>query len=253
MTYTDFRGIATVIASGPPIKAKTTAAVKVGDLLDRLFALADASVGLLPAMWVALEDGASADVISVAKWAVIRKPSTIAAGGAATAGSHSGTLGDMLWLSTTGGAAAELLDGDGLYQVVGHVLDTEDVYLEPSTAPGDFFERAIKLTAAATLVIADSGRAQVVTGTADVIITLPATAVQGVYTIINGSQKGDKLTSISPNSVDGIAGWNFTNTDDGDATNTKATSQPGDYLTVMSGGLAGGFYVVAGRGVWAGA
>ena len=125
--------------------------------------------------------------------------------------------------------------------------------IEPRAASGDFFEDCEKETSAKTLDINDSGKAFVVTGTSDVVITLPATAAQGVYTVVNGSQDGDKLTSISPNSSYGIVGWDFRNGDDGDATNTKATSKAGDYLTVMSGGLAGGFYVVAGRGVWAGA
>jgi hypothetical protein len=253
MAYTDFRGLATVLFNGPPIRGTTTAAVKVGDLLDRLFALADASAAALPAKWVALEDGASGDLISIAKWAVIRKPTTVGGGGATTVGSHSGTLGDMLWLSTTAGKAVEVIDGDGIYQVVGHVLSTQDVYLEPSFAPGDFFEDAEKETGARTAVLADSGKVLVCTSTSDIVVTLTATAAQGSFTIINGAQKGDHLTSITPVSADGIAGWDFSNSDDGDATNTKATSQPGDYLTVISGGLAGGFYVVAGRGVWAGA
>ena len=69
----------------------------------------------------------------------------------------------------------------------------------------------------------------------------------------NGSQDGDKLTSVNPDSADGISGWGFTNTDDGDATNTKATSKAGDYIIITSGGLAGGMKVASGRGVWAGA
>jgi hypothetical protein len=251
MAYTDFRGLATVLSNGPPIKATTTAAVKTGDLLDKLFALADASAGKLPAYWVALEDGASGDVVSVAKWAVLRKPSTIAAGGGATAGSHSGTLGDMLWLSTTAGAAVEVIDGDGIYQVVGHVLSTQDVFLEPSFAPGDFFEDCEKETAAKTVDINDSGKVIVCTSTTDIVVTMTATAAEGNYTIINGAQAGDHLTSVDPVAGDGVAGWDSGNVDNKDMLNTKATSQPGDYLTLGSGGLAGGLYIFGGRGVWA--
>ena len=156
-------------------------------------------------------------------------------------------------MSTTAGDAVELIDGNGIYQVVGLVLSTEDVLLKPSFAPGDFYEIAEKVTAALTLDINDSGKAIVTTGATDIVITLPATAVEGVYTVINGSQDGDKLTSISPNAVDGISGLDFTNTDDGDATNTKATSKAGDYLVIMASGLAGGVKVLAVRGVWAGA
>jgi hypothetical protein len=253
MAYTSFGGLATILANGPRFQAASTAAVKVGDLINKEFALADASAAGLTAKYVALEDMASGDTGWFSPWAVIRKPSTIAAGGVPSAGSNSGTLGDTLFLSTTAGDAVEVIDGDGIYQVVGQVLSTEDALIEPSTAPGDFFEDCEKETSAKTLDINDSGKVFVVTGTSDVVVTLPATAAQGVYTVVNGSQDGDKLTSISPNSSDGIVGWDFSNSDDGDATNTKATSKSGDYLTVMSGGLAGGFYVIAGRGVWAGA
>lgn len=253
MAYGSFDGLATVLAHGPRFQAASTAALKSGELVDHLFAQADASAGVGAARYVSLEDMDSGDTGWFAEWAVLRKPSTIAAGGDVTAGSHGGTLGDVLFLSTTAGDAVEVIDGDGIYQIVGKVLSTQDVLIKPSTDPGDFFERCEKETSAKTLDINDSGKAHVVTGTTNVVITLPATAAQGVYTVVNGSQDGDKLTSVSPNSSDGIVGWDFTNSDDGDATNTKATSKAGDYITVMSGGLAGGQYVLAGRGVWAGA
>jgi hypothetical protein len=253
MAFGSFDGLASIMRNGPVFEAASTAALKAGELCDHLFAQADASAGGGKAVYVCLRDGDSGDTLPFAEWAVLRKPTTIAAGGVATAGSHGGTLGDVLFLSTTAGDAVELVDGDGMYQIVGKVLSTEDVLLKPSNATGDFFQDIEKETSAKTLDVNDSGKAFVVTGTSDVVITLPATAAQGVYTVINGSQGGDKLTSISPNSSDGIVGWDFSNSDDGDATNTKATSKAGDYLTVMSGGLAGGFYVVAGRGAWAGA
>ena len=253
MAYASFDGLATILVNGPSFKVTTTGAVKRGELLNKEWAQADASAGGGAAVAVALEDGASGDVIEVADWAVLRKPSTVATGGAGTAGDHGGTLGDTLFLSTTAGDAVEVIDGSGIYQIVGQVLSTQDVLLKPSFAPGDFFEIAEKITSALTLDINDSGKAIVATGVVDIIVTLAATAVEGIFTVINGSQDGDKLTSISPNSVDGISGWDFTNTDDGDATNTKATSKAGDYLTIMASGLAGGVKVAAGRGVWAGA
>lgn len=253
MAYTDFRGLGTVLYNDLPYRVTTTAAVKVGDLLDKEHALADASAGGLPAVSVALENGASGDVVTVAKWAVIRKPTTVGTGGATTIGSHSGTLGDTLWLSTTAGAAVELIDGDGIYQIVGQVISTQDVRFQPSFALGDFYEVCEKETSSKTLDLNDSGKVFVCTSTSDIVVTIPATATQGVLTIINGGQDGDHLTSLSPQSGDGIAGWDFSNSDDGDATNTKATSKAGDYLTIASGGLAGGWYVVSGRGVWAGA
>tara|TARA_Y100000296_G_C5172146_1_gene257894 strand:- start:974 stop:1735 length:762 start_codon:yes stop_codon:yes gene_type:complete len=253
MAYTSFGGLAVILQRGPAFRAASTEALKVGDLVSKEFALADASAGGGSAYFVSLEDVDSGSSGLYAEWAVIRKPSTIAAGGVVTAGSHGGTLGDTLFLSTDAGDAVEVIDGDGIYQIVGQVLSTEDVMLRPSHAPGDFFQDCEKETTTKTLDINDSGKAFVATSTSDVVITIPATVAQGVYTIINGAQDGDHLTSVSPNANDGVVGWDFTNTDDGDATNTKATSKAGDFLVIQSGGLAGGFMVVTGRGVWAGA
>ena len=253
MAYTDFRGLAVIMQRGPAFRAAATAALKVGDLVSREFAKADASAGGGSAHYVCLENVASGSSGLFAEWAVIRKPTTVGAGGATTEGDHSGTLGDTLWLSTTAGAAAEVIAGDGIYQVVVLLLSTQDVLLKPSHAAGDFFQDCEKEGATRTAALADSGKVLVCCTTTDSVVTIPATATQGIYTIINGAQDGDHLTSVSPNSSDGISGWDFSNSDDGDATNTKATSKAGDYLTIQSGGLAGGFMVVTGRGVWAGA
>jgi len=250
---TSFKGLATIIQRGPAFRAAATADLEVGELVNKEFGLADASAAGSSAHYVALETVASGGQGLFAEWAVIRKPDTIAAGGAPSAGSHSGTLGDTLFLSTTAGSYVEVIDGDGIYQIVGLVLSTQDLLLKPSHAQGDYYEVCEKEAGAKTLDLNDSGKAFVCTGTSDIVITLAPTAVEGVFTIINGSQDGDKLTSVSPNSSDGISGWDFTNTDDGDATNTKATSKAGDYITIMASGLAGGVKVIGGRGIWAGA
>jgi len=253
MAIASFKGLAVIMQRGPAFRAAATAAVEVGELVSQRFALADASAAGKSAHYVALETVASGSSGLFAEWAVIRKPSTIAAGGVASAGSHGGTLGDTLWLSTTGGSYVEVIDGDGIYQVVGQVLSTEDVLLKPSHVSGDFFEVCEKETSTKTLDLNDSGKAFVVTGSSDLVITLAATAVHGTYTVINGSQDGEKLTSVSPNSSDGIAGLDFSNGDNGDATNTKATSKAGDYITIGVTGLTGGSMVHSVRGIWAGA
>jgi len=253
MAYASFEGLATVIQRGPAFRAAATAVLKVGDLVDTLFALADASAGGGSAHYVCLEDVASGDSGLFAEWGVLRKPTTVGAGGGATVGSHGGTLGDTLWLSTTAGNAVDVIDGDGIYQVVGRVLSTEDVLIKPSHAVGDFFESCEKVTSAETIQLVDSGIAMVLTGTSDIIETLPATAVHGRWIVVNGSQAGDKLTSVSPVSGDGIAGFGFTNTDAGDATNTKSTSKAGDYIIIEGSGLTGGVVAKELRGVWAGA
>ena len=253
MPYASFGGLATVLQRGPAFRAASTGALKVGDLVSKEFALADASAGGGSAYFVSLETVASGSSGLYSEWAVIRKPSTVAVGGVATAGDHGGTLGDTLWLSTTAGDAVEVIDGDGIYQIVGQVLSTEDVMLRPSHSPGDFFQIAEAESSAKTLDLNDSGKVFVVTSTSDVVLTLPVTATQGTYTIINGAQDGDHLTSLSPNSNDDISGWDFTNSDNGNVANTKATSKAGDYMVVQSGGRADGFEVIVGRGVWTGA
>ena len=251
MAYTDFRGLAVIMQRGPAFRAAATAALKVGELVSREFAQADASAAGGSAHYVCLETVASGSSGLFAEWAVIRKPTTVGAGGATTEGDHSGTLGDTLWLSTDAGKAVEVIDGDGIYQVVGLLLSTQDVLLKPSHAPGDYFEDCEKEGAAQTLDINDSGKVFVCCTTTDSVITLPATAAQGVYTIINGAQDGDHLTSVDPVSADDISGWDSGGTDDKGMLNTKATSKAGDYLTVASGGRADGFYITTGRGVWA--
>lgn len=252
MAYASFGGLATILANDRVIKATTTEAVKVGDLIDKEFALADATAANLPAKYVALEDIASGSEGPFARWAVIRKPDTIGAGGDATAGSHGGTLGDTLFLSTTAGDAVEVIDGDGIYQIVGQVLSTQDVLLEPSLAAGDYFQDCEKETSAKTIDIADGGKAIVCTSTSDIVVTMQATHVGDHVFIVNGAQDGDHLTSASPNSNDKLQGWDFTGSNNGDATNTKATSKAGDYLELVADG-ADGWIVNSGRGVWAGA
>lgn len=254
MAYTDFRGLAVILQRGPAFRAASTSTMKVGDLVDNQFAQADASAAKGSAHYVCLEEvKTSGDSSLFAEWAVLRKPGTVPTGGIATAGDHSGTLGDTLFLSTTAGKAVEVIDGDGIYQIVGLVLSTEDILLKPSHARGDYFEHCEKMTSAETQGIGDSGIAAVVVGTTDVVIQLPATAVHGTFILVNGSQDGDKLTSFSPNASDGIAGFDFSNSDNGNVSNTKATSKAGDYVIVVSSGLVGGMMASELRGVWAGA
>jgi hypothetical protein len=252
MAYTDFRGIAVVLQNDRVVKAAATEALKVGALADKEFALADASAAGGRAEWVALEDIASGDTGSFAKWAVFRKPTVVSvtAGGSATVGDHSGTLGDTLFLSTTAGKAVEVIDGDGIYQVVGQVLSTEDILLAPSIALGDFYEDCEKESTAKTVDTNDCGKAIVCCGTSDYVVTLQATVVGDNVVIINGAQDGDHEISASPNSSDGIVGWDGAATDNKDFDNTKATSKAGDRLELVANGVAG-WNIVGGRGVWA--
>ena len=251
MPYASFGGLATVLQRGPAFRAASTTALKVGDLVSKEFALADASAGGGSAYFVSLETVDSGSSGLYSEWAVIKKPSTIAVGGVATAADHGGTLGDTLFLSTTAGDAVEVIDGDGIYQIVGQVLSTEDVMLRPSHDQGDFFEDCEKEGAAQTLDVNDSGKVFVCCTTTDSVVTLPATAVHGMFTVINGAQDGDHLTSIDPVSADSIRGLDGAGTANKDFLNTKATSKAGDYLVIMSSAESDGPMIAGVRGVWA--
>lgn len=100
-----------------------------------------------------------------------------------------------------------------------------------------------------TMAAADSGIVHVV-DTDAVVITLPATAVGLVITVMNGAADGAALVSVSPAAADQIIGNGFTAADNKDAQNTKATAKKGDFITLVADG-ASGWYVTAVRGIWA--
>lgn len=111
-----------------------------------------------------------------------------------------------------------------------------------------------------TLTLADQGVIQNVIADG-IVITLPATAAGSTFTIRNGGvpvsdgaagtgSNGSVLVAVSPNASDKIQGLVFTAADNKDALNTKATSQVGDYITLVGDGVDG-YNVVASRGIWA--
>lgn len=135
---------------------------------------------------------------------------------------------------------AATADGDRIQCILRDVTDY------PSFA-GKTFET---VSANKTLDIEDNGKVMVV-DTDAVVITLPATAGAGEYTIVNGgSAVGAVGLSISPAAADLIAGPDITGTDNKDQINTKATAVPGDY-EVVRGGNATGYTIQAMRGTWA--
>ena len=115
------------------------------------------------------------------------------------------------------------------------------------------------ITAAKTLDAEDSGKVFLV-GTDALTITLPATKSGLTYTFINTGADGAVLITVSPNASDAIDGTIAnaaadsvcTGTDDGDLTNTKATANKGDRVTLVGDGSAG-WYIVEGVGIWVGA
>lgn len=119
---------------------------------------------------------------------------------------------------------------------------------------------ALDIDTSKTLADTDCGLVQNVIADS-VVITLPATVVGYNFTVRNGGVKssggakgtvsdGTALVSISPNSVDKIAGNAFTATDNKDALNTKATSHVGDEMSLVGDGV-NGYMVTRVIGTWA--
>jgi hypothetical protein len=243
MAYTDFDG-KTIVRSAGRTKITLAATVVVGDLVARDGTLADANANK-PATFIAMGGGTSGDIITGALAAEVEKRDTLATGGVATAGSHSGTIHDTIYLSATAGKASETPVAT-LVQVVGHVLSTQRIWLEPAKDYDDFAEL---VTGTKTLDAQDVGKALYVTADA-FVITLPATVVGYYYKIINGMQDGDALVTISPNSSDKIMGPDVGGVDNKDYQNTKATARAGDRLEIMGDGSIG-WYVTKEVGTWA--
>ncbi len=122
----------------------------------------------------------------------------------------------------------------------------------------------VDVTEAKTLVAADVGYVQNVVYT-NGIVTLPATAVPGVWTVRNGgvpqsasapAGTGDdgNLITVNPNGSDTIIGFNVadgTTADGKGLNNTAATSHVGDEVTILSTAATNGPYLIGMKGVWA--
>lgn len=122
---------------------------------------------------------------------------------------------------------------------------------------------AVNVTEAKTLVAADSGYVQNVIY-ASGVVTLPATAVPGVWTIRNGgvpvsggpAGTGDNGNAISvdPNASDTLIGFNVadgTSADGKALVNTAATAEVGDEVTILQNAATNGGYVIGMKGTWA--
>lgn len=100
-----------------------------------------------------------------------------------------------------------------------------------------------------TMTANESGSVVVVTGT-DKTVTLPATELGLVFTIVTGAASATTGLSVSPAAADQIIGNGFTPADDKDAINTAATDVVGDHITLVGDG-ASGWYVINVGGTWA--
>lgn len=120
----------------------------------------------------------------------------------------------------------------------------------------------IDVTEAKTLVAEDSGIVQNVIY-ANGVVTLPATATVGCWTIRNGgvpvsggpAGTGDdgNLIEVDPNTSDTVAGLNVegTEADGKKLQNTAATARIGDEVTIMNTGATNGGIVISTKGTWA--
>jgi uncharacterized protein YabE (DUF348 family) len=121
---------------------------------------------------------------------------------------------------------------------------------------------AVDVTEAKTLTVDDCGYVQNVIY-ANGVVTLPATATLGTWTIRNGglpvnasgpagaTMNGNKI-SVSPNASDKIQGGvSGTATDDKDLINTAATARVGDEVTIVNLAQTDGPLVHRISGIWA--
>lgn len=92
---------------------------------------------------------------------------------------------------------------------------------------------SVDVTGAKTLALTDCGRVQNVTATATV--TLEATVVGTTHIVRVGAP--DITVTIAPNSVDKIAGYGFTATDNKAAIFTNAPA--GSYVELIADGVNG--------------
>lgn len=101
------------------------------------------------------------------------------------------------------------------------------------------------LTANKTLTADDSGK-EFVINAADVVVTLPATALGLRYTFTVQTLSTTTGFSVSPNASDSINGG----TDDKDLINSAATDAVGDSVTVLGDGSVG-WFTTGKIGTWA--
>lgn len=120
---------------------------------------------------------------------------------------------------------------------------------------------AVDVTEAKTLAVTDQGYVQNVVY-ANGVVTIPATATEGVWTIRNGGvaptsgpdgavSDGNQI-SVSPNASDAIEGGvSGTAVDNKDLINTAATAKVGDEVTILNNGRTDGPSCINRVGVWA--
>ena len=118
---------------------------------------------------------------------------------------------------------------------------------------------AVDVTEAKTLAAEDSGIVQNVT-VANTVVTLPAVATQGVWTIRDGGVKATNgpegaivsasTPRIDPNANDTLAGFNVEGAEQNGKYITNTGGQPGDEVTVANTGATDGGLIIGSKGDW---
>lgn len=118
---------------------------------------------------------------------------------------------------------------------------------------------AVDVTEAKTLTAADSGVVQNVT-VANTVVTLPATATVGIWTVRDGGVKGTGAATgaiasaatprVDPDAADTVSGFNVTGTAADGKYLTNTSGRYGDEITVQNTGATNGGFVLASKGDW---
>lgn len=118
---------------------------------------------------------------------------------------------------------------------------------------------AVDVTENKTLAAADSGLVQNVT-VAGIVVTLPATATQGVWTVRDGGVKGSGAAygakasaaapKVDPNGSDTVAGFNVSGTSADGKYLVSSSARIGDEITIANTGATDGGIVVGSQGDW---
>lgn len=118
---------------------------------------------------------------------------------------------------------------------------------------------AVNVTENKTLAAEDSGIVQNVIATG-VVVTLPAVATQGVWTVRDGGVPATSgpsgaivsaaVPTVDPNASDTVAGFNVEGTEADGKYLQNTGGRPGDEITIANTGATNGGLVVASSGDW---
>lgn len=119
---------------------------------------------------------------------------------------------------------------------------------------------AVDVTEAKTLAAEDSGIVQNVT-VANTVVTLPATATEGIWTVRDGGVKATNgptgaivsaaTPRVDPNDSDTISGFNVTGTAADGKYLSNTSGRHGDEIVIQNTGATNGGFVLSAVGDWA--